>query len=110
MQIAINVDDMRESPTFDLMDGLQALGAKVDYHDPHIPVITPTREHAAWTGKESVSWQMCFEGDYDAIIIATHHDSFDLQRLVDHADLIIDTRNALAQARVEAKMGQLYKA
>ena len=45
-----NVDDMRESPTFDLMDGLQNHSAQVDYHDPHIPEITPTREHAAWTG------------------------------------------------------------
>ncbi len=48
-----NVDDMRESPTFDLMDRFQKLGASIDYHDPYIPVIGPTREHAAWQGRKA---------------------------------------------------------
>ena len=41
-----NVDDMRESPTFHLMDQLADLGGEIDYFDPHIPEVTPTREHA----------------------------------------------------------------
>src|SRR5688572_18466476 len=43
-----NVGDMRESPTFILLDLLKARGAAVAYHDPFVPVITPTREHGAW--------------------------------------------------------------
>ncbi len=105
-----NVDDMRESPTFELMDGLKKLGARVDYHDPHIPVITPTREHAEWTGTKSVAFEADTLSNHDAVIIATHHDAFDLQLLVDHADLIVDTRNALAKADVMPKPGQLFKA
>ena len=41
-----NVDDERESPSYVLMDLLQERGAEVDYYDPYVPVIKPTREHA----------------------------------------------------------------
>ena len=105
-----DVDDMRESPTFELMDHFQDLGAKVDYHDPHIPIITPTREHAAWTGKESVPWTEESLRSYDVIVLATHHQAFDMQQLVDWADLIVDTRNAIAKSGVQPREGQVNKA
>lgn len=105
-----DVDDMRESPSFDLMDLLKDQGAEVTYYDPHIPVITPTREHAAWTGNKSVAWDKETIASYDAVIVATHHKAFDIQQLVDWADLIIDTRNALAKSNVTGKEGQVLKA
>jgi len=52
-----NVDDMRESPTFILLDLLKKRGAEIAYYDPHIPVIPPTREHAEWTGMRSLAWK-----------------------------------------------------
>src|SRR5699024_9157980 len=51
-----DVDDMRESPTFKIFNQLSKHGAEVDYYDPHIPVIKPTREYDQWTGTESVDW------------------------------------------------------
>ena len=45
-----NVDDMRESPSLKLIELIEARGAHVDYHDPFIPVIPPTREHAVLGG------------------------------------------------------------
>src|SRR5438094_1593403 len=45
-----DVDDIRESPAFVFLDKLAALGAEVDYYDPYVPVIGPTREHANWRG------------------------------------------------------------
>lgn len=105
-----NVDDMRESPTFDLLDRLRSLGADVDYYDPHIPVIPPTREHAEWTGKKSVGWNFETVSIYDAVIIATHHLAINLCELAKWADLIIDTRNAIANAGIDTQRGQLYKA
>ena len=105
-----NVDDMRESPTFALMDGLKESGAEIDYYDPHIPEITPTREHAAWTGRKSIEWSPQNVFEYDCVVIATHHQAFDLAELVEHADLIVDTRNALAKDGVTAKDGQVHKA
>jgi len=47
-----NVDDERESPSYVLMDLLSERGAELEYHDPYVPVIKPTREHAHWTGKK----------------------------------------------------------
>ncbi|MCB1134211.1 MAG: nucleotide sugar dehydrogenase, partial [Verrucomicrobiae bacterium] len=103
-----NVDDMRESPTFTLMDKFQALGAEVSYHDPHVPVVGPTREHMNWAGHKSLDWTPENLAAQDAIVIATHHAAFDLPALAAHADLIVDTRNAMAG--VDSKSGQIVKA
>jgi UDP-N-acetyl-D-glucosamine dehydrogenase len=103
-----NVDDMRESPTFVLLDLLKAQGAEVAYYDPHIPVILPTREHGAWTGTKSIEWNRANVSSYDAVLISTAHDAVNYQELIDWSDLIIDTRNALAQ--LKTKPGQVVKA
>ena len=105
-----DVDDMRESPTFELMDLLKEQGAEVSYYDPHIPVITPTREHDAWTGTKSIECSPAKISNFDAVIISTHHKIFNLQELVDHADLIIDTRNALAKSGINGRLNQVVKA
>ncbi|MDC0289935.1 nucleotide sugar dehydrogenase [bacterium] len=105
-----DVDDMRESPTFEVMDLFAGQGAEVDYYDPHIPVVSPTREHAAWTGYESVKWNQETIEVYDAVVIVTHHKSFGLGELVNWADLIIDTRNAFEKANVSGIPGQIIKA
>jgi UDP-N-acetyl-D-glucosamine dehydrogenase len=103
-----NVDDMRESPTYVLMDLLKQRGAEVAYYDPHIPVILPTREHAAWTGTKSVTWNRETISSFDAIVLATAHDAVNYKELVEWAPCIIDTRNALAG--VKAKQTAIWKA
>jgi UDP-N-acetyl-D-glucosamine dehydrogenase len=90
-----DVDDMRESPTFELMDRFQALGATVAYYDPHVPVIGPNREHAAWMGKTSVEWSRAVVSSFDAVVIATNHKVFNLPELRDWASLTIDCRDAM---------------
>ncbi|MEM1083917.1 MAG: nucleotide sugar dehydrogenase [Verrucomicrobiota bacterium] len=90
-----NVDDMRESPTFALMDGFKRLGAEVSYHDPHVPVVGPTREHMEWAGHESLPWDKESIASQDCVVIATKHDAFNLSELADWSDLIVDTRNAM---------------
>jgi UDP-N-acetyl-D-glucosamine dehydrogenase len=91
-----NLDDMRESPTFALLDGFKRLGAEVSYYDPHVPVVGPTREHMNWAGTRSVEWNEATIRAQDCIVISTHHAAFDLQQLAAWSDLIIDTRNAMA--------------
>jgi UDP-N-acetyl-D-glucosamine dehydrogenase len=91
-----DVDDLRESPTFELMDRFAALGAAVSYHDPHIPEIGPTREHAKWQGVKSQPWTEEIIGNQDAVVIATNHKAYDLTQLGTWADLVVDTRNAMA--------------
>jgi UDP-N-acetyl-D-glucosamine dehydrogenase len=103
-----NVDDMRESPTFALMDRFSQLGAEVTYHDPHVPLVGPTREHMNWADTRSVACTAAVLSASDCVVIATHHAAFDLQLLAAHADLIIDTRNAMAS--IATRPGQVVKA
>lgn len=105
-----DVDDMRESPTFFLMDGLKDLGAKVAYYDPHIPVIPPSREHTEWTGQKSINWNRDSVSEFDCVVIATKHSCFKLDELLDYSGLIVDTRNALKSEGYEGKEGQVFKA
>ena len=103
-----DVDDMRESPTFKLLELLKARGAHVAYYDPYVPVIGPTREHAEWKGKKSVKWNRQSIVASDLVLIATAHKSVDYQELSKWADLIVDTRNAMAG--ITTKPGQVWKA
>jgi UDP-N-acetyl-D-glucosamine dehydrogenase len=91
-----DVDDMRESPTFELLDRFSALGAEVSYYDPHVLEVGPTREHAKWQGVKSVAWTEAVIRQQDAVVIATNHKAYDLAQLTVWAPLIIDTRNAMA--------------
>jgi UDP-N-acetyl-D-glucosamine dehydrogenase len=89
-----NVGDMRESPALVLIELIEALGASVDYHDPFIPIIPVTREHAPLSGRKSVGLSLKALADYDAVLIATDHDDVDYNFVVKHARLVVDTRNA----------------
>ncbi|MBM3881200.1 MAG: nucleotide sugar dehydrogenase [Verrucomicrobia bacterium] len=103
-----NVDDDRESPSYVLMDRLAKRGAAVSYHDPHVPVIRPSREHSHWAGTESVAWTHEVIAAFDAVLIATHHDALNYKELGRWAACIIDTRNAMAD--VPTRPGQVWKA
>jgi UDP-N-acetyl-D-glucosamine dehydrogenase len=103
-----NVDDMRESPAFKLFDLLRAQGAEVSFYDPHVPVITPTREHAEYTGWESVAWEKAVISSFDVVLISTNHAKYNLKELAEWAPHIVDTRNAMAG--VATKPGQVTKA
>ena len=103
-----NVDDMRESPTFVLLDLLQRRGAHVAYYDPHIPVIRPTREHGHWTGTRSIEWNQKAVASYDAVLISTAHQTVNYQELANWCDCIVDTRNVMAG--VKARPDTVWKA
>jgi UDP-N-acetyl-D-glucosamine dehydrogenase len=103
-----NVDDERESPSYVLMNLLSARGAQVAYHDPYVPVIKPTREHAHWAGMKSVEWTREAISGFDLVLIATNHACVNYQELAEWAPCIVDTRNAMAGAR--SKPGQVIKA
>lgn len=90
-----DVDDLRESPTFALMDLLAALGAEMDYHDPHIPEVGPTREHQNWQGKKSIPLSEATVSGYDVILISTAHRAIDYAAVLGWAQVVVDTRNAI---------------
>jgi UDP-N-acetyl-D-glucosamine dehydrogenase len=103
-----DVDDMRESPTFAVMDLLEKEKAHVDFYDPYIPTIPASREHERWTGRASVQWRKDVIASYDAVVIVTNHKSLNYRELLDWHDTIIDTRNTLAG--LPAADGQVWKA
>jgi len=89
-----DVDDMRESPSLELIELLQAKGAKVDYNDPHIPKAPRTREHDL--RMTSVPLTPARLKRYDAVLISTDHSAYDYASIVASAQLVVDTRNATA--------------
>jgi UDP-N-acetyl-D-glucosamine dehydrogenase len=91
-----DVDDMRESPTFVLMQLFEAYGAIVEYYDPHIPEIWPTREHAVYTGKRSVHWNAETVRSFDVAVVVTHHSDVNYEELLEWSDVIVDSRNIYA--------------
>ncbi len=92
-----NVDDMRESPSLVLIELIEGRGAVCDFHDPHIPVIPETREHAELAGRTSVAMDAKMLGSYDVVLVSTDHDQVDYGLIAEHARLIIDTRNVFAK-------------
>ncbi|TVQ63166.1 MAG: nucleotide sugar dehydrogenase [Phycisphaerales bacterium] len=88
-----DVDDLRESPSFELIELLKDLGAHVDYNDPHIPKAPKVRRHNIQL--ESVPLNADTLAGYDAVLISTNHSAYDWQLVADHAQLIVDTRNAM---------------
>jgi UDP-N-acetyl-D-glucosamine dehydrogenase len=98
-----NVTDTRESPSLKLIDIIEERGAAADYHDPHIPVIPVTRDHARLAGRRSVPLTAETIAGYDAVLIATDHDAVDYGLVVRGARLVVDTRNACARANLNSK-------
>jgi UDP-N-acetyl-D-glucosamine dehydrogenase len=88
-----DVDDPRESPSFKLMELLQAGGAIVSYNDPHIPVL-PTMRHYDVPRLASEPLTPDYLSSLDCVLIATDHSAYDYDFIVKYAPLVVDTRNA----------------
>jgi len=88
-----DVDDVRESPALEIMELLQHRGAILSYHDPYISQLHKMRAYD-FSHMRSVELTEQTLGQVDVVLIATDHSSFDYQWIVDHAPLVLDTRNA----------------
>lgn len=86
-----DVDDIRESPSLVLIERLEALGAKVDYNDPYVPVIPMTREHANLAGRNSQP----ITSNYDCLVVATAHTEYDGAAIAALGVPVIDSRGIL---------------
>jgi UDP-N-acetyl-D-glucosamine dehydrogenase len=89
-----NVDDPRESPAFEIMELFEQRGAVVSYNDPHIPILPAMRHHHIQLESQALTEE--FLAAQDCVLIVTDHDSYDWGRIVRHASLLVDTRNATA--------------
>ena len=88
-----DVDDPRESPSFVLMELLLARGAVLSYNDPHVPRLPRMRHHDV-PDLASSTLDARFLAEQDCVVIATDHSAYDYSFIVEHAPLVIDTRNA----------------
>ena len=86
-----NVDDDRESPTYVLIEKLEALGADVSYNDPHLPEIPQTREHPYLAGRTSVG----ISDSFDLVLIATNHILYSDIDFSKFKCPVVDTRNCV---------------
>ena len=91
-----NVDDMRESPSVELMQLLANKGALVDYSDPFVPHFPAMRKYQF--DLQSVELSQEVVQSYDCVLLATNHDCFDYPMIKENAALIIDTRGFYEQA------------
>ena len=89
-----DIDDLRESPALDVIRLLQAHGADVVFHDPYIKLIRED-DHEMF-GVPLTEQEL---DGADAVVIVTDHSSLDYQWLVDHTDLVVDSRNATVRTR-----------
>ncbi len=92
-----DIDDVRESPSLELIELLRAKGAKVDYNDPYIAQTHRQRQHDLRMTSKDLGAKML--ASYDAVLIATNHSDYDYGWIVRNARLVIDTRNATAGVR-----------
>tara|TARA_R110002111_G_scaffold42180_2_gene77794 strand:- start:324 stop:1634 length:1311 start_codon:yes stop_codon:yes gene_type:complete len=88
-----DVDDVRESPSFELIEQLADLGAQVEYHDPHVSATHKMRRHNLKMASVDISPETI--AGYDCILIATHHTACDWDMIAGHAKLIVDTRGVM---------------
>lgn len=87
-----DIDDMRESPSFEIIELLKRRGAKIFYNDPFIPKVPKVRRHDLKL--ESSRLTPAFLRRMDAAVIVTDHSAYDYKAIVRYSNLIIDTRNA----------------
>lgn len=89
-----DIDDLRESPAFEVLALLGERGATMGYHDPYFPVVPPTRKHRL----EMTSTELTPEtlAAHDFAIIITDHSGIDWRQVVEHCPLVVDTRNVTA--------------
>jgi UDP-N-acetyl-D-glucosamine dehydrogenase len=99
-----DIDDCRESPALDIIDLLIEAGSKVEYYDPHVPILNYNRIKL-----ESIkSLSSNYLKKFDACAVLTAHSGIDYNLISDNVKLIIDTRNVFSNDKGEhiKRLGQ----
>ena len=89
-----DVADIRESPALDIIGLLNQKGAQVTYHDPYIPFFNHLGRD--WSSQPLDSWML---QQQDCVLIVADHSCLDYQAIIQHSDLVFDTRNATGDLR-----------
>jgi UDP-N-acetyl-D-glucosamine dehydrogenase len=92
-----DIDDVRESPSLELIELLRTKGTKVDYNDPYIPRTHKQRNYDLQMKSKRLSARML--KSYDVVLISTDHSDYDYEWIVKNAQLVVDTRNATVKVK-----------
>jgi UDP-N-acetyl-D-glucosamine dehydrogenase len=103
-----DVDDPRESPSFELLELLMERGAILTYSDPHVPQLPRMRHYPHLPRMTSMELTPEFLSSQDCVLISTDHTAFNYNHIVQHARMVLDTRNATKNV-VEGRE-KIYKA
>ena len=97
-----DVDDDRESPSYKLMEILQSKGADISYNDPYIPKLRSGRKYNF--GLSSIELSAQNLSSADCVLVATDHTVYDYKFILEHAKLIVDTRNVFSNLNTNKKV------
>jgi len=89
-----DIDDTRESPSFELIKLMRELGAEVRKHDLGMTSVELTPQNIA---------------AFDAVLIATNHTNIEYAKIAEHSQLVVDTRNSM-HPYADRMKGRLWKA
>ena len=89
-----DVDDPRESPSFELFTVLRSRGAVLTYNDPPVPTLPKMRHYPDLPTMTSQELTPAYLASQDCVLIATDHSAYDYDFIVQHSTLVLDTRNA----------------
>jgi UDP-N-acetyl-D-glucosamine dehydrogenase len=104
-----DVEDTRVSPALAILKRLEAMGAKVDFHDPYFPVMPLTRDDPDLAGRASVALTADIIAQYDVVVVTTDHSHVDYALVGRAAKLILDTRNVFAKAGLTGNGAPIVK-
>ncbi len=97
-----NVKDVRESPALDIIGLLSGLGAEVSYHDPYVEHV---QEHGLDLHSTALTAELLKLSD--VVIIVSNHRDVDYSMVLEHASVVVDTRNAIRGLRGHARVVKL---
>ena len=97
-----DIDDVRESPSLELVELLLEKGAKVDYNDPYIPATHKMRKYDLKMKSKPITAAALKK--YDCVLIATDHSDYDYKFIVQNSKLVVDTRNACKNVKSKSKI------
>ena len=89
-----NLSDLRESPALDIIHLLEQKGARVEYHDPHVPLFQ--HEGMQMTGVADLDAALAAA---DCVVVATDHADYDWRTIAARATLWVDTRHVVTGGR-----------
>ena len=98
-----DIDDVRESPALDVYELLESKGAQVSFNDPHVPSVRLTGERVAQSVALTADWLAA----QDCVVIVTNHTAYDYDFILQHARLVVDTRNATRNHTGSARVKRL---